>query len=102
MEQIMETSLRVNDQPIELNAFVESFLARTALGAVSVLKGPDDIQSVVIQVQKGGAIIIEVNGEDIPMTPFPGEIIANTVTGLVSSLRGVDEIESMKASVRIM
>ena len=102
MKQVMEASLSVNDLPIELNAFVESFLAKTAVGAVSELKGTDDIRSLEIVVQKSVDISIEVNGNDIPLTPFPGEIIANTLKGMASSLRGVDEIESMKVSVRIM
>ena len=102
MSEVMEASLWVNDQPIELNAFVGGFLAKTALGAASTLKGPDDVKSLDMEMQKGGNWSIEANGEDIPLTPFPEEIIAKTLTGLVSTLRGVGQIESMKVSVRIM
>ena len=100
MKEHFRATLKVNGIPVEINPFVEEFLARTMVGAVSSLKEVEDIESLYVHHKKGN-IEITANGEDIPLTPFPNDIISNTLTGLVSTLKGVNDIDSMDISVEI-
>jgi hypothetical protein len=93
-----KAKLQVNKKPIELNPFVEEFLARISIGAVTSLKGVDYIRSVKIHHEHDD-VNITVNGEEIPLTPFPVMIIANTLRGLASTLKGVDDIKSLDVSL---
>lgn len=99
MEGNFETKLQVNNVSVELNPFVEEFLARTVAGAVSSLKGTEDIQSLELYLEQGDIKIV-VNGNELSLTPFPKDIITNTIMGLVSSLKGVGEIDSLKISIK--
>jgi len=101
MEERFEVELWINNDPIELNAFVEGFLARTVIGAASSLKGVADVQNLELYLESGDVNVI-VNGKEIPLTPFPNDIIANTLIGLVSSLKGVDKIEVLKITVGVI
>jgi hypothetical protein len=95
----LRAELVVNKVPIELNPFAEQFLARTVVGAVSSLRGAEDIQGLELYLKKGDVKLV-VNGDELPLTPFPTEIITNTITGLVSSLKGVGKIDSLKITVK--
>jgi hypothetical protein len=95
-----KAKLRVNEISMEMNPFVEEFLARTSVSAVSSLRGTEDIKSLQIH-QKKGNVEITVNGKEIPLTPFPNDIISNTLVGMVSSLRGVDDVDSIDISVEV-
>ena len=99
MKESFEATLQVNNAPVDLNPFVEQFLARTAAGAVSSLKGTADMRSLELYLEQGN-VRITVNGEEISVTPFPNDIIANTLVGLVSSLKVVGQIESLNISVK--
>ena len=101
MKRSLKAELWVNNVSIELNPFVEEFLTRTVAGAVSSLKGAEDIQSLELHLERGDVRII-ANGNELPLTPFPNDIIANTVIGLVSSLKGVGQIESLKINVKAL
>jgi hypothetical protein len=96
-----KTALSLNNVSVELNPFVEKFLARTVVGAVSSLKGAEDIQSLELYLEQGDVRII-ANGNELPLTPFPNDIIANTLIGLVSSLKGVDQVESMEINIEAL
>ena len=100
MKENFKATLKVNKKAMEINPFVEEFLARTSVGAVSSLRGTEDIKSLEIH-QKKGNVEITVNGKDIPLTPFPNDIISSTLVGLASSLRGVDDIDSIDVSVEV-
>jgi hypothetical protein len=99
MDRNFTTVLEVNGGCVELNRFAGQFLALTVLGAVSSLKGGEDVRDLELALKKGG-VTITVNGSDLPLTPFPEEIIANTITGLVSSLKGIGKIDSLKIKIR--
>ena len=99
MNEDFKATLMVNNEPIELNPFTEQFLARTVLGAVSTLRGAEDVHKLEMHLERGDVEIF-VNGSQLPVTPFPGDIITNTVTGLVSTLKGVGEIESVHVEVK--
>ncbi len=99
MKESFKTALSLNNVSVKLNPFVEKFLARTVVGAVSSLKGAEDIQSLELYLEQGNVRVI-VNGNELPFTPFPNKIIASTVTGLVSSLKGIDKIENLKINIK--
>ena len=99
MEKNLKAELEINNVSVELNPFVEEFLTRTVVGAVSSLKGTENIRDLELYLE-GGDVKIVVNGNELPLTPFPTDIITNTITGLVSSLKGVDKIDSLRVKVR--
>ena len=100
MKESFRATLKVNEKAMETNPFVEEFLARTTVGAVSSLKGTEDIKNLKIH-QKKGNVEITVNGKEIPVTPFPNDIISNMLVGMVSLLRDVDDIDSIDISVEV-
>jgi hypothetical protein len=98
MKENFKAKLWVNNVSIDLNTFVEEFLARTVAGAVRSLKGTEDMHNLELSLEQGHVKVI-VNGSELPITPFPNDIIANTVTGLVSTLKDVGEIQSVKINI---
>jgi hypothetical protein len=101
MKESFKAKLWVNNISIDLNPFVEEFLARTVAGAVRSLKGAEDLHSLELYLEQGRVRVV-VNGDELPITPFPNDIIANTVTGLVSTLKDVGEIESLKVNIKAL
>ena len=99
MEKNLRAELEINNVSTELNPFVEEFLTRTVVGAVSCLKGAEDIGNLELYLEQKDAKLV-INGNEIPLTPFPREIIANTIIGLVSSLKGVGKIDNLKINVK--
>jgi hypothetical protein len=99
MDKNLEAVLEVNNACVELNRFAGQFLTRTVVGAVSSLKGGENIHDLELVLERGSVKLI-VNGNELPLTPFPEEIIINTITGLVSSLKGVSKIDSLKINVK--
>jgi hypothetical protein len=98
MEKNLKADLEVNNVSVELNLFAEESLARTVVGAVSSLKGAENIRNLELYLE-GGDVKIVVNGNELPLTPFPADIITNAITGLVSSLKGVGRIDSLRVKV---
>lgn len=96
----LRARLEVNGIFIEMNPFVEGFVARIALGVVASLSGTGDPRIVELRQEKGN-VEISVNGTDVPLTPFPNDIICNTLTGLVASLKEVNDIGGMNISVEV-
>ena len=101
MKDRLEAMLWVNNRSIELNAFVEEFLARTALGVVSSLKGAGEVRNLELHLERGKVRVI-VNENELPLTSFPNDIIANTLIGLVSSLKEVNRIDNLKVKVKVL
>jgi hypothetical protein len=99
MERNLKAELEINNVSTELNPFVEEFLTRTVVGAVSCLKGAENIRDLELYLERGDVKLV-VNGNELPLTPFPRDIITNTITGLVSSLKGVDKIDNLKINVK--
>jgi hypothetical protein len=99
MEKNLKAELEINNVSVELNPFAEGFLTRTVAGAVSSLRGAENIRDLELFLE-GGDVKLVVNGNEIPLTPFPREVITNTITGLVSSLKGISKIESLKVNVK--
>ena len=99
MEKNLKAELEINNVSVELNPFVEEFLTRTVVGAVSSLKGAENIRDLELYLEQGDVKLI-VNGDELPLTPFPTDIITSTITGLVSSLKGVGKIDNLRVKVK--
>jgi hypothetical protein len=95
----LKAELAVNKVSIKLNPFAQQFLARTVVGAVSSLKGTENIRDLELHLQQGDVNLV-VNGNELPLTPFPKEILTSTIIGLVSSLKGVGKIDSLNITVK--
>ena len=100
MSIVPKAKLRVNKITVDMNPFVEEFVARTVVGMVTPLKGVENIKNVDVYMEKD-TVKISVNGNDITLTEFPTEIIVNTVTALVSSLKDVDNIDNLDISITV-
>ena len=100
MKGNFKAKLKVNKISVDMNPFIEEFLARISLGIVASLRGAENAQSLEIHQEKGN-VKITVNGNEIPVTLFPNEIICSTLTGLVSPLKEVEDIDSLDISVEV-
>jgi hypothetical protein len=100
MHEIVKSALWVNGVPIDLNAFVEEFLGRTVVGAVSCLRGAENLKGLELRLSQN-ELIITVNNAEISLTQFPKEVITATIVALVSSLKGVDKIDSLKITAEV-
>jgi len=98
MGKNLGAELEINNVSTKLNPFVEQFLTRIVVGAVSCLKGAEDIGDLEFYLERGDVQLV-VNGNEIPLTPFPRDVITNTIIGLVSSLKGVGKIDSLKINI---
>jgi len=72
--------LWVNRVPVELNPFVEELLTRTVAGAVSSLKGAEDIEELEVYIEQGDVRVI-VNGKELPLTPFLNPLTCRAANG---------------------
>jgi hypothetical protein len=95
-----KTSVQVNRSPLELNEFVEGFIAEVAIAMVKTLKGVDYIRKVEYHQEKDDVAVV-VNGEDIQLTPFPIGIINSTLLGMMAPLKGTDNMERLDIVVEV-
>ena len=98
MKENYKAKLLVNKKPVELNPFVEEYLARISVGIVTSLKGIEYIRKIEIRHEYDD-VTITVNGEEVSLTPFPVKIITNTLRGIVSTLKGIDDIKNLHIGV---
>jgi hypothetical protein len=101
MKPEYKAEMQVNKKEIEMNPFVESFVAHVAIGMVESLKGVDYLNKVRIR-QDGEETKVAVNCEELPLTPFPNDIIASTLKGMLAPLKGVDEIKNLEILVKVV
>jgi hypothetical protein len=99
MGKNLRAELEVNNVSVELNPFVEEFLARTVVGAVSSLKGVEDVRDLELYLTQA-EVKLAVNGNELLLTQFPKDVLTNTIIGLVSSLKGVGKIDNLKIKVK--
>jgi len=94
-----EVKLLVNEEAIELDFFVESFIDHTISGMLESLEGVGTIENIEISID-GVNVLVKVNSTDIPINPFVNTIMLNTIFGMVSSLRGVGSISDLKITIQ--
>ncbi len=101
MKESYQTKLWVNQNDIELNPFVEQFVAGTVTGGVRTLKGVDDLRTIELKTANGSVTLV-VNGKKVELIQFPNDIICSTVTGVVSALKGVDKIDNLQLDIKVI
>ena len=101
MKESYQTKLWVNQNDIELNPFVEQFVAGTVTGGVRTLKGVDDLRTVELRMTNGSVTLV-VNEKKVELIQFPNDIIRSTVTGVVSALKGVDKVDNLKLDIKVV
>jgi len=94
-----QITLRVNENPINLDYFLEGFVDHTVSGIIAALKGTGEIAYLDVAIDRENVSVI-LNGADVPVNLFASKIIRNTITGLVSSLKGVDVAETIAIAIQ--
>jgi hypothetical protein len=85
MDKNLGAELAVNKVSIKLNPFAKQFLTRTVVGAISSLKGAENIRGLELYLERGDVKLV-VNGNELTLTLFPKEILTNTITCFVTPL----------------
>ena len=91
-------SLSVNNNPIELDYFVQGFIDHTTGGMIEALEGTGKIKTLNISI-KNSDVTVTINNANVPVNRFVSIIIKNTVCGMVSSLKGVDTIDRLELDI---
>ena len=91
-------SLLANDQPVDLDYFVEGFIDLTTGGMVAALKDTDEIKTLEVTIE-GDKVNINLNDTAVPINDFVSQIFKSTIEGMVSSLKGVDEISKLRINI---
>ena len=94
-----QITLSVNEAPIEIDYFVQSFIDHIMGGMLSVLKGTGEIESLDVTIE-GDKVTTNLNNSVVQTNPFVNTIIRNTIAGMVSSLKGVGDTNRIDISIR--
>lgn len=94
-----QISLSVNDVPIKLDYFVQSYIDHVVGGIVASLKDTGEIEDLELSIDNEGQVTINLNGADISLSYFPVEIIRSTILGMVSTLKGVGEVNRLEMTI---
>jgi hypothetical protein len=89
----------INDEAIELDSFVQSFIDHTVGGMLAALEETGEITILDLSVE-GSQVTVNLNGRVVPTNAFVNDIIRNTLTGMVSSLKGVSKVDKMSINIR--
>lgn len=85
------TSLKVNNDIIELDRFARAFISSTVLGMLSALRGmeqPEELEEVKIVIC-GQEVTVLADGVEIGMNQFIRDFVRNTIKSMLKPLRGV-------------
>ncbi len=93
-----QVELIVNDTPIDIDYFVQSFIDHTVGGMIESLEGTGEIRNLDISV-RGENLAITLNGELLPTNSFVKELVKSTVEGMVMPLKGVDGISTLRIAI---
>ncbi|MFC1871444.1 hypothetical protein ACFLYF_03485 [Chloroflexota bacterium] len=94
-----QVKLLVNDDPIQLDYFVERFVDHTVGGMIASLEGTGEIETLDLSL-KEGKVTINLNSTDIPANPFVSQIMSCTVAGMLSTLKGVGDIKKVLITIQ--
>ena len=95
-----QVSLLVNNAPIELDDFTQSFIEHVISGILGGLKGTGEIKALDLSIDEGRQVSIDLNNALVPLNPFINEITKNIIMGMVSSLKGVSEINRLNITIK--
>ncbi len=90
--------LVVNDMPIEIDYFVQSFIDHTVGAMIESLEDTGPIEHLEVSI-RGEELEIMLNGRNIPVNSFVNNLIIATVKGMVSSLKGVGGISTLRIAI---
>jgi hypothetical protein len=95
-----KVSLSVNEMPINLDYFVESYLEHVVSGIIGSLHDTGEIETLQLNIDNEGQVEINLNNADVPLKYFPVEIIRSTIFGMIAPLKGVEgEINRVEITV---
>ena len=94
-----QVTLLVNDQPIALDYFVQSFIDHTICGILASLEGTGEMHDVEVSVE-GDNLTINLDSTLLSTNPFVTKVVRNTILGMVSSLKGVGEINRVNIVIK--
>ena len=94
-----EVSLFVNDSPVALDYFVQSFIDHSLGGMLAALEVTGEIRTLDVTIE-GDKVAINLNSALVSTNPFVNKIMKSTIVGMLSSLRGVDEINKVKIDIK--
>ena len=84
-----QTTLTVNQNPIQLDYYVGEFVYHTALAIVGSLRDTGEVKDLKLEVHSG-RVSIKLNGADVSLKEFPMLIITSTLEGMLKHLKGVE------------
>ena len=93
-----QVSLLVNDAPIALDYFVQSFIDHTVSGMIEALEGTGQIKNLNLLIDRN-KVAIDLNGASVVINAFVTKIVKTTAIGMVSSLKGVREIKKLRINI---
>jgi len=93
-----QVSLLVNDQSIELDYFVLSFIDHTIGGMLAALEGTGEIENADVAIERD-RVTVSLNNSAVPANPFVQKIFKSTIAGMVSTLKGVGEINTVRIHI---
>ncbi len=95
-----QINLTVNDRPVELNPFVQSFIEHVATGILSALHGTGAIENMALAITADKQVTIRLNNALVPLSPFVSKIIYGTITGMVAALKDVGQINNLQIVIK--
>jgi hypothetical protein len=84
----VQLNLKVNDNVIKTDYFVEAFIDHTTSGMLESLEGTAAIKDLKLTID-GDKVVISLNGVEVPVNEFVVKIVKSTVQGMVMPLKGV-------------
>ena len=97
-----EIKLLVNNQPIELDYFVQGFIDHTTRGVLAGLEATGEfggIENAQVSV-RGEAVDIKIDKRTIPTNAFVSKLVKSTLAGMVSSLKGVATVDTFAINLK--
>ena len=85
-----QTSLSVDEIPIDLDYFVADYLEHVIGGIIGSLHDTGEIDTLELNIDNEGRVTINLNNADVPLKYFPVEIIRSTILGMIAPLKGVE------------
>ena len=95
----METRAYVKDKEIDLNPFIERYIAEVFAAAARTLKGVGD-PKILEFIISGGDIKIIADGNEIEFFGFAEVIITDTFIATLKHLKGFPTDEEIKIIVK--
>mgnify|MGYP001113165554 CR=1 FL=1 len=93
-----QVELIVNDTPIDIDYFIQSFIDHTLGGMIESLERTGPIENLDISVRAEN-VAITLNGEMVPTNSFVKDLVKSTVEGMVMPLKGVDGISTLRIAI---